>query len=866
MLKFYTTFVGKIRKRMTKPIRSIVCVALCGVPMLFLLLNCARESRPTGGLKDTTAPYVLRERPQNGAVNQQMRKIRIGFNEFITVENETETCIISPPLDKTPKITTRRKDLTIDLKDVELQKNTTYTFTFTNGIADVNENNILNQYTYAFSTGNSIDTLRISGTVINAETGTASKNAFVMLYKSDLNDSAFMTQKPNYVTQVRNDGSFTITNIAAGEYRLYALEEQNRDFMFNAGDEKIAFHEEIITPRAERFIDTTWFQHAGDTIIKPELKEDSVWVVEKDSFLIQEKTRFLPNTLNLTVFTNQAQTIDILSNKRLNKFAWGMKFSTPVTPADYSVQIPNFSQNAFIIDQVSTDSVLLWFRDTSLMSATDAKIIVQRQSHKSDTVPSIDTFALSTVSAIPERLTAISVPENPMLFSGDSLHVLVSRPMDVLNTNEIQLYTLRDSFALWSSREEILQKNADGLVDVNCVQRTVPLFKPKLFYETQKILSQRLGTNRCALYFAKNCNPNDIQIKLKAFPDLQNWYMSEYDATSNALLLWFTNDDVRVLKNPVLEVSFPEYGLQGETKTETISFSSILTEKDRFRSLKNGRLLLALETSQEKSFFIDNAIEIVCNNPITHIQDTLITMIDLKDSSKNSIITRCERSATEPRKLLIYHKAQPGKSYLITLERNALTDIFGNDSRIGEFSTTAQGETSAPYLQKEECAIVHNEHLLRTFSVTANWEEGKKYILTFSPNAIRDIYGDYCDSVQIPLSSPLLENYGKLAIQLVENENIVMELLPAKTKDAEVKYIAYDVQENTITFSNIEPGLYNLRAFIDINNNRKWDTGSLQLRRKAEKRLLYETPINIKAGKTTEVKWETSAASPSGNE
>lgn len=850
---------------MTKQIRYILCVALCGAPMLFSLFNCAREARPTGGLKDTTAPFVVRERPHNGAGNQQMRKIRIDFDEFITVQNVNETCIISPPLGKTPKMTTRKKNLTIDLKDVELQENTTYTFTFTNGIADVNEENILNQYTYAFSTGNSIDTLQISGKVMNAETGTASQSAFVLLYKNDLNDSAFLTQKPNYVTQVRNDGAFTITNIAAGEYRLYALDEQNRDFMFNAGDEKIAFHEEIITPRAERFIDTTWFHRAGDTIINPALKEDSVLVVEKDSLLIQEKTRFLPEKLNLTVFTNQAQTIDILSNKRINRYAWGMRFSTAVTAADYSVHIPNFPEDAFIIDPVSADSVLLWFRDTSLMSATDAKIIVKRQPQKSDTVPSIDTFALSIVSAIPERLAIASVPENPLLFSGDSLHISLSRPIDALNTKELQLYTLRDSFALWSSRGEILQKNAEEVFDVECVQRTEPPFKPKLFYETQKILSQRLGTNRCALYFAKNFNPNDIQISLKAFPDLQNWYMSEYDAESNALLLWFTADEVRVLKNPILEVSFPEYGLQGELKKETISFSTILTEKDRFKSPKNGRLLLAIASAQEKSFFIDNAVEIVCNNPITHIQDSLITMIDLKDTTKISVITRCEKSAAEPRKLLIYHKAQPGKSYLITLEKNALTDIFGNDSRTGEFSTNAQGETTAPYLQKEEFAIVRKEQSLRTFSATANWKEGTKYALTLSSNAVHDIYGDHCDSVQIPLSSPLLENYGELVVQLTESKNIVLELLPAKTKDADVKYVAYDVQENTITFSNVEPGLYNLRAFIDVNNNRKWDTGSLQLRRKAEKRLLYETPVDIKAGRKTDVKWDTAASSVSNS-
>ncbi|MCL2329304.1 MAG: Ig-like domain-containing domain [Bacteroidetes bacterium] len=842
---------------MIKTLRYIFFVALCAVPLLFSLFNCARESRPTGGLKDTTAPFVVRERPHNGATNQQqLRKIRVDFNEFITLKNPTETCIISPPLGKTPKMTTRRKNLTINLKGIELQDSTTYSFTFTNGIADVNEGNILNQYTYAFSTGNTIDTLQISGRVMNAETAEVSKTAFVLLYNNSLHDSAVMTKKPNYVTQVRNDGTFTLKNIAAGEYRIYALEEQNRDFMFNSPDEKIAFHEEIISPRAERFIDTTWFFRAGDTLRNAVRIKDSLAIAEKDSFSIAEKTRFLPEKLELTVFTNQAQTIDVISNKRLNRFAWGMRFSTAVTADDYTVQIPNFAKNAFSIDQVSADSVLLWLRDTALIAATDAKIIVKRLPQKLDTVPSVDTFALATISAIPERLQAVSIPEKPLVFSGDSLHIQISRPIATLNSGEIQLYMLRDSFALWSSRGEVLVKNAEGKYDVECTQRIVPEFRPKLFYEKQKILSQRLGTNRCALYFAKNFNPSDIQITLKAYPNLQNWYVSQYDAETNALLLWFTSDEVRVLKNPILEVSFPENGLHGALKKEIISFSTILTEKDRIKSPKNGRLLLAIEKSQEKSFFIDNAIEIVCKNPITHIQDSLIRMVDLRDTSKISVVTRCEVSKTEPRKLLIFHNAQPAKNYLITLEKNALTDIFGNTSRQSEFSINAQGETTAPYFYKEEFAIVRNEDALRNFSATAKWKEGSKYSLNLSPRAVLDIYGDHCDTTQIALSSPLLENYGELVVQLTNVENIVLELLPAKAKIAEVKYIAYEAKENTIIFSKIEPGSYNLRAFIDVNNNKRWDTGSLQLRRKAEKRLLYETPIEIKAGRQTNVKWE----------
>ncbi|MDR2964068.1 MAG: Ig-like domain-containing protein [Bacteroidales bacterium] len=831
--------------------RLRILFALCFVtPFFFTFTNCARESRPTGGLKDTTAPVVLRTRPHNGATNQQnLNRIRIDFNEFIVLKNPSETCIISPPLAKTPKMTTRRRTLTINLKGIALRDSTTYTLTFTNSIADVNEGNILNQFIYAFSTGTAIDTLQIAGKVIDAESGTASQTAFVLLHRNTASDSAIFAKKPDYVTQVRNDGSFTLSNIAAGEYRIYAVDNDNRDFMFNAPNEKIAFHEEIISPRAERYTDTTWFRRAGDTIAGK--------VAERDSFSLKEKTRFLPNNIQLSVFTNQAQTIDIISQKRLTRFAWGAKFSTAVTPSDFSLTIPQFSPQSYVIEQVAPDSVLLWLRDTALISAGNAKILFQRKQRVLDTTLHTDTFQLSAISTIPARLQAVSIPENPILFSGDSLHIAISRPIAVLNAENLQLYSLRDSFALWSSKGTLLQKNPDGSFSGEVIQRMPQPFKPKLFYQTQKILSQRLGTNRCALYFAKVFNPADIRLSLKAYPDLQNWYISEYDAETNALLIWFTNPDVRLLKNPILEVSFPEGGVQGSLRSETVSFSTVLTAKDRFKSLKNGKLHIALSQAQEKSFFVDNAIEIVCNNPITAVHDSLIRMVDLKDSLHTSIITRCEVSKLEARKVLIFHTAQPGKSYLITLEKNALTDVFGNTSRTAELSISAQGETTALYHTKENFTLARSGDTLRNFAIQAAWKEGQKYALVLSSQAIFDIYGDTVDSTQLLASSPLLENYGSLAVHLANAENMVLELLPAKTKDiSNVKYVAYERNENTIVFSKIEPGSYNLRAFIDVNNNRRWDTGNFQQRRKAEKRIRFDGAIEIKAGRQSDIQWE----------
>lgn len=68
--------------------------------------------------------------------------------------------------------------------------NTTYTIDFGDAIVDNNEGNPLGQFSYAFSTGPEIDTMAVSGTVLNAENLEPIKGIQVGLHKN-LNDTAF---------------------------------------------------------------------------------------------------------------------------------------------------------------------------------------------------------------------------------------------------------------------------------------------------------------------------------------------------------------------------------------------------------------------------------------------------------------------------------------------------------------------------------------------------------------------------------------------------------------------------------------------------------------------------------------------------
>ena len=194
--------------------------------IILLTSNCARKGRPNGGLKDSIAPLMVTANPPYKSINFSSKKIKISFDEYITLKNVNQQLIISPPLKFSPTITPQgspSEDITIKLTDT-LKPNTTYTFNFGNSIQDNNEGNQLKSFKYVFSTGAYIDSLTTKGSIKDAYKKAFDKNISVLLYKVDstYNDSIIYKRKPNYVTNTLDSTLFDITNIAKGKYLLIA--------------------------------------------------------------------------------------------------------------------------------------------------------------------------------------------------------------------------------------------------------------------------------------------------------------------------------------------------------------------------------------------------------------------------------------------------------------------------------------------------------------------------------------------------------------------------------------------------------------------------------------------------------------------
>lgn len=201
--------------------------------------HCASMQQPTGGPKDSIPPSILSEQPANLTRNFTEDEIIIEFDEFIKLQNQSKEVSISPDMDRQPDFRVKRRNLIITLPD-SLEEQTTYTINFGKAIGDFNEGNPLLNYSYVFSTGDEIDSLNVSGTVTHALTKEKMEEVTVMLIPTR-QDSIFGKRKANIFTLTDTSGNFQLRNLKEDTYRIYALQEQNNDRIYNSPDEEIGF-------------------------------------------------------------------------------------------------------------------------------------------------------------------------------------------------------------------------------------------------------------------------------------------------------------------------------------------------------------------------------------------------------------------------------------------------------------------------------------------------------------------------------------------------------------------------------------------------------------------------------------------------
>ena len=330
---------------------TLFLLALIGLTSL--IAACANQGAgPDGGPYDETPPHIVGmtapERLQNG----KRTKFSLVFNELIKVDNPTEKIIVSPPQIETPEIKVSGRRITVELLD-SMRPNTTYTVDFSDAITDNNEGNPLGQYTYIFSTGQTTDTMQMSGYVLNAEDLEPVKGILAGLYQQH-HDSVFAQRAFDRVARTDASGFFSIKGVAPDrDYRLYALQDADGDFHFTQPSEMLGFlHNDL---RAGAFRDTRY---------------DTLWVdsVRYDSIRIIPYTHFTPDDLVVRAFKIDVNTRHYLKAQR-DVPEWFTTFFTGPSRKRPTIQGLNFdASKAFVVNaSAGNDTLTYWLADTTLL-------------------------------------------------------------------------------------------------------------------------------------------------------------------------------------------------------------------------------------------------------------------------------------------------------------------------------------------------------------------------------------------------------------------------------------------------------------------------------------------------------------------
>ena len=318
--------------------------------LLVLPVACASVGNPDGGPYDEEPPVLVKSTPGINATGVTRGKVEILFDENIRLQNAFEKVVVSPPQMQMPEIRYSGKKVTVELFD-SLVPNTTYSIDFNDAIVDNNEGNPYENFAYVFSTGDVVDTLAVSGTVLNAEDLEPIKGVVVGLH-SCLDDSAFTKKAFERVSRTDSRGRFTIKGIAPGKYRVYALVDANQNFLFDQKSEKVAFMETYVSPFASEAIrqDTIW--------------RDSLTI---DSIVDVKYTRFQPDDIVLRAFAEELKMQYLMKSPRSEHNKFTLFFAAPNEEMPVVEGIGYGLDGQYVLESSARmDTLTFWLKDSML--------------------------------------------------------------------------------------------------------------------------------------------------------------------------------------------------------------------------------------------------------------------------------------------------------------------------------------------------------------------------------------------------------------------------------------------------------------------------------------------------------------------
>lgn len=350
------------------------------VVIAFLTYSCAQEAMPSGGKKDVIPPSVVQSIPPNNSSGFTGNKFELRFSEFVVLDKINEQLLISPTMKEIPDFHLKGKKLIVKFKE-ELKPNTTYSIYFGDAIKDLTEGNPLHSFSYIFSTGDHVDSLSLSGKVVNAFDLQPVDGAMVMLYRHGndtiLFDSLPMRVPPYYLSKTDKNGKFQFKGLAGDAYLVFALKDLNSNYYYDQPSEEIAFIDSLVCPVyvAPPVVDTT---SKKDTT---EIELNMLATHVSDSVILDTLNRKTMNSKPLKMFMfQQIDSVQRVLEAKLTELNT-IRFVFSSTADNISINAINYPQrNLWHLNRWSSDKdTLWWYLNESALTVDTLDILMMKQ-------------------------------------------------------------------------------------------------------------------------------------------------------------------------------------------------------------------------------------------------------------------------------------------------------------------------------------------------------------------------------------------------------------------------------------------------------------------------------------------------------
>lgn len=443
---------------------STFCLVSCALSLIF---SCAQQGSLTGGVKDSIPPVVVLAVPPNFSTHFESDKIEIFFNEYFALKDIAKQLVVSPPMSKKPDFKVKGRLLNISFKD-SLQPERTYAINFGDALVDLNEGNPIKNFQFVFSTGSTIDSLQIGGRVLLALDNKPAEDILVMLYNGN-SDTLPLKTVPLYISRTNKEGLFTLKNLAAGSYKIFALKDANTNFLFDQPAEAVAFLDSLITPAVIAAAMKDSVNPVKDTLnpVKDTVKLPADTLPKKPKFI------FAPENIELRLFTEIKPNQYLAGTDRLRKEQIRLRFNEKIDSLRFEfLDLPMDSVAVSLEWLEDPDTLDFWIMNRSMAARDSITAIlvypaydsIERPLLKTDTIKlRYRTAGQPAATRKNEFTVSASVEKTKTLEYGLPLILTTSLPYAQMDTSFFRLVSGKDSTPR-SVRYTLIPDTLKGLI------------------------------------------------------------------------------------------------------------------------------------------------------------------------------------------------------------------------------------------------------------------------------------------------------------------------------------------------------------------------------------------------------------------